>query len=161
MVGRLILAFIFVPLVDLVVLLRIGRELGFWPTLAVVILTGVVGATLARWQGLQTLTGIQASLSAGNIPTTQLADGALILLAAALLLTPGFLTDLAGLLLLIPPARAVFRRLLGRHFKARVEMFHVQGVDLESPFEDRDEVGFGGGPRRPMKYVKNEAAGRD
>lgn len=125
MLGWFFILFIGLPLADLVLLLRIGGVLGFWPTVGVVILTGFVGATLARWQGLRTLARIQGELASGRMPGDELADGALILLAAALLVTPGFLTDLLGVFLLIPLTRRLFRGALRRYFTRRMVVGHV------------------------------------
>ena len=158
MLGRLVLIFIAVPLLDLVVLLRIGQVLSFWPTVCLVILTGIVGATLAKHQGLRTVAEINSELSAGRMPTSQLADGALILLAGAVLITPGFLTDLFGLLLLFAPFRRLFKKALTRYFKSRIVMTAGPGPALD-PLNEPQDAGPESGPR-PMKYVENEAAKR-
>lgn len=132
--------------------------LGFWPTVGVVILTGFVGATLARWQGLRTLARIQGELASGRMPGDELADGALILLAAALLVTPGFLTDLLGAFLLIPPTRRLFRGALRRYFTRRMVVGNVTIHTIRSSEEgtvaqtwktgvDRPEAASPGTPR--------------
>jgi UPF0716 protein FxsA len=135
MLGWLAILFIALPLADLVLLLRVGGLLGFWPTCGLVVLTGIVGAWLARRQGVRTLGRVRSELAAGRMPGEDLADGALILLAAALLVTPGFLTDLLGILLLVPPARRVIRGILGRHFQRRMVVTYVdvRGVSQASP----------------------------
>ncbi|MBN2559306.1 MAG: FxsA family protein [Phycisphaerae bacterium] len=158
MFGRLLLVFIAVPLVDLVILLRIGQFLRFWPTVGLVILTGVLGAALAKHQGLRTLARINAELSAGRMPTSQLADGLLILLAGAVLITPGFLTDLFGLLLLLGPFRRIFKRALARYFKTHIVVADASARPGAAPGEfdvpaDVDPAA----EQRPMKYVENEA----
>jgi UPF0716 protein FxsA len=154
-----VLIFILVPLIDLVLLLRVGQMLGFWPTLWLVILMGMLGAALARRQGLQTLARINAELAAGQVPTTPLADGALILLAAALLITPGFLTDVFGLALLIPPVRRLVRSGLTRWFQRRIA---VTGFPTPSDWIEGETLH--GDPKtdeppgpRPVKHVENEA----
>jgi UPF0716 protein FxsA len=149
MFGTLLLLFVMIPLVDLILLLQIGQVLHFWPTLALVILTGVVGAALARRQGMQTLARIQDELSNGRMPGRQLADGALIILAGALLLTPGFLTDLAGIALLIPPIRSLCRVGLSRWFSRRIKVETIIGP-----------TGANGSPfsgSRPVRHVENAA----
>ncbi|MFH1419683.1 MAG: FxsA family protein [Planctomycetota bacterium] len=160
MLGRLLLVFILVPLLDLVLLLRIGHVLTFWPTLALVVVTGIVGATLARRQGLRTLARIQSELESGRLPTGELADGVLILLAGAVLVTPGFLTDLFGLALLVRPLRHVFRRVLTRHFKSRLVVNGFPGdayrTEDNLTDSDDDDVPHAGS----MKYVENEAQRR-
>jgi UPF0716 protein FxsA len=159
MLGRLVLIFILVPLVDLILLLRVGQMLGFWATLWIVILMGMLGAALARHQGLQTLARINAALAVGQIPTAPLADGALILLAAALLITPGFLTDVSGLALLIPPVRRLLRSGLTRWFQRRVVVTGFcdpAGSTSDDTRSDEPHIDFPAGPR-PTKYVENEA----
>ena len=108
----LALLFITVPLVEIALLIRVGEAVGLGPTLAIVIGTGLLGAWLARLEGLRTARAIQAELEAGRLPAARLTDAALILAAGLLLLTPGILTDLAGFALLAPPVRAVVRRSL-------------------------------------------------
>ncbi|MEK7729192.1 MAG: FxsA family protein [candidate division KSB1 bacterium] len=106
---KLFLLFIGVPLLELAILVQLGQVFGFWSTLAIIILTGIAGAALARWQGLRVLLRMQAELAAGKIPAAELLEGLLILIAGVMLLTPGFLTDLCGLLLLLPPVRYFVR----------------------------------------------------
>jgi len=125
LLGWLFILFIGLPLADLALLFRIGGELGFWPTVGVVLLTGFAGAALARWQGVRTLTRIQGELAGGRMPGDELADGAVILMAAALLVTPGFLTDLLGIFLLIPLTRRMFRGALRRYFTRRMVVGNV------------------------------------
>jgi len=141
MLGRLIIIFITVPLLDLLLLLRVGQAINFWPTVSIVILTGILGAALAKRQGLKTLAAINTELAAGRMPAAELADGVLILLAGAVLITPGFLTDLFGFALLFPPMRRFIQRRLTRYFQSRTTI--TMADDFQTP--------------RPMKYVKNES----
>ncbi len=115
--GFLILLFIALPVLELVLLLRIGSWIGALPTILLVIATGVIGASLARSQGLAVLTRIQHDLAGGRPPVAQLVDGFLIFAAGVLLLTPGVITDAFGILLLLPPARALLRRLLSKRMQ--------------------------------------------
>ena len=108
------------PLLELALLIRIGRAIHVGPTIALVILTGVVGAALARHQGLRALARIQEHLARGSMPAAELVDGLMILIAAAVLITPGVITDCFGFVLLIPPARAWVRKAVSRHFKKRL-----------------------------------------
>jgi len=108
------LAFICLPFAELYVLLKVGRSLGAGPTLGLVVLTGVAGAGLARMQGLRVLRRVQEAFAAGRLPAGELLDGVLVLIAALLLITPGFLTDAAGLLLLVPWTRQLARALAAR-----------------------------------------------
>lgn len=120
MFVRLLLLFTLVPLIELYVLLRIGSRLGVAPTILLVVVTGVVGARLARREGVRTLRQIQAQLQRGVVPTEGLVDGALILAAGLLLVTPGVLTDAVGFGLLFPLTRAALRRYVRRRLEAAV-----------------------------------------
>ena len=110
MVPVLALAFILVPIAELAVIVAAGRSIGFLPTFALLLGLSLLGAWLARREGLSAWRRLQLALAEGRMPTVEVADGAMILLAGALLLTPGFLTDVVGVLLLLPPIRAVLRR---------------------------------------------------
>lgn len=114
MLARLLLLFIVVPLIELALLVRLGTLIGFWPTIAIVVATGAIGAALARRQGLKVWTGIRDELRQGRMPMRGLVDGLLVLVGGVLLLTPGVLTDLTGIALLLPWTRAFARRLLRR-----------------------------------------------
>lgn len=114
---KLLFLFIVVPFVEVVILIKLGREIGFWPTVAIQVATGFAGASLARLQGLQVWQKIQKSLAEGMMPAEELVDGLLILAAGLVLLTPGLLTDALGILLLIPWTRAWFKRYLRKKFE--------------------------------------------
>ena len=116
----LLFAFTVLPIVELTLLIKVGQQIGAASTIAVVFLTGVAGAGLARLEGLRTLRKIQEQLATGNMPGDELTDGMLILFAGAVLLTPGFVTDAFGLLILFPVTRAIFKRRLKRWFESRV-----------------------------------------
>ena len=120
MLGRLVLLFTIVPLVELFILIKICGHIGGFNTILLVIMTAVLGALLARLQGLHTLQQIQLSLSKGQIPAEELIDGVLILAGGILLLTPGVLTDLFALVLLFPYTRTHFKRWLRRRFDRMV-----------------------------------------
>lgn len=108
----LLLAFILVPLAELYVISRVAHLVGLPLTLGVLLVVSVVGATVVKREGLRTWRTLQAALRSGRMPPRALSDAALVLIGGVLLLTPGFLTDAAGLLLVLPPTRAVARRLL-------------------------------------------------
>jgi UPF0716 protein FxsA len=112
--GKLALLFIAVPLIELVILVKLGGMLGLLPTIALVVVTGLAGASLARSQGLRVLFQIREEMAAGRMPVDRMLDGLLILIAGVLLLTPGLLTDVAGLAMLVPGPRGVVKRFLGR-----------------------------------------------
>jgi UPF0716 protein FxsA len=117
MLIRLFLAFTLIPVLELYILIEVGSYLGALSTVMIVIVTGFVGAYLARLQGFQTMNRVRDSLNRGEMPTEGLVDALLILLAGIVLLTPGFLTDMAGLLLLIPRMRNLFKGWLMRKFE--------------------------------------------
>ena len=110
MFPLLALLFLLVPIVELAVIIAVGQQIGAAPTIALLILVGVLGAWLSRREGVNVWRRFQAALDQGRTPTTEIADGAMILLAGALLLTPGFLSDVLAVLLLIAPIRALARR---------------------------------------------------
>jgi len=120
MLLRLVLFFTLVPLVELVLLLILADEIGWQYALGIVLGTGVLGALLARWQGVRCWQRVHQELAAGRLPGDPLLDGLMILLAGVLLVTPGVLTDVVGFALLVPPARAVLRRRLKERFRARM-----------------------------------------
>lgn len=102
-----------VPIVEIAVFIKIGGWLGLWPTVAVVILTAMLGTALLRLQGFAVLLKVRESLAAGRFPVDEVFDGLCLLVASALLLTPGFVTDAIGFLLFVPPVRAAVRRAVG------------------------------------------------
>lgn len=120
MLLRLVLVLTIVPVVELMLLLELAERFSWRITLALVVLTGVLGAYLARRQGLKTAARIQAELEAGTVPAGALLDGALILAAGLVLVTPGILTDLVGFALLIPPVRRSIGRRIGEALKNRM-----------------------------------------
>ena len=120
MLFKLFLAFTIIPAVELYLLIEIGSQLGALPTLGIVLGTGFLGAYLARLEGLNTLLRVREAALEGRSPTDDLLDGALIVAAGLVLITPGFLTDLTGFLLLFPltryPIREWLKSRLRRHF---------------------------------------------
>jgi UPF0716 protein FxsA len=109
----LILLFIAIPIAELAVIIQVGQWIGVLPTIALLILDSILGAALLRAQGRLAWSRFNLALAEGRVPAREVFDGAAVLFGGALLLTPGFITDVFGLLLLIPPTRAVIRRLLG------------------------------------------------
>jgi UPF0716 protein FxsA len=101
----LLLLFLLVPLVEIYLLIKIGGVIGAFPTVVLVVLTAVIGAALARHQGLATLRRLQTTMARGEAPAIEMFEGVLLLVGALLLLTPGFLTDMLGFACLIPPTR--------------------------------------------------------
>jgi len=127
----LMLAFIAVPLVELAILIKIGQYLGVMGTLGVVVLTGLLGSVLAASQGSRALRQIREDMMAGRMPAQSILDGALVLAAGLLLLTPGLLTDSVGFFLLLPPGRRLLRRLLTRRLRSKVQNYVYYREDDE------------------------------
>ena len=113
---KLILLFTLVPLAELYILLEVAENTSAGFTFALVLGTGIVGATLARWQGFSWRRRLHEDLTAGRLPADSLLDGLLIFIAGALLITPGILTDVVGFSLLVPPLRALVKGAIKRRF---------------------------------------------
>ncbi|MBX2832350.1 MAG: FxsA family protein [Rhodospirillales bacterium] len=126
--------FVAMPIIEIAVFIQAGELIGLWPTIGVVILTAILGTSLMRAQGLQTLAKAQSQMDQGEMPIGPMFDGICILIAGVLLLTPGFVTDTFGFLLLIPP----LRQLVG----AKVIMKLVQSGNIRTNFST---AGFGTG----------------
>ena len=117
----LLAAFILVPLIEIAVFIKVGGWIGLWPTLALIVLTAVLGTWQLRAQGIATLARARSQMERGVMPARELFDGLCLLVAGALLLTPGFVTDAMGGLLFVPPLRDFLRRTIGRHLQAAAE----------------------------------------
>ena len=135
MAVLLLAAFIGVPLVEIAVFIQVGGWIGLGWTLALVVLTAVLGAWQLRAQGLATLLRARDQIDRGALPARELFDGACLLVAGALLLTPGFVTDATGFLLFLPPVRDMLRELLARYGRTSMET---------RSFVDGEKVGPGG-----------------
>jgi UPF0716 protein FxsA len=119
MVAILVALFIVVPLVEIAVIIQVGHWLGVLDTIALLLLVSIVGAWLVKRQGIGVLRRIRAELDAGRVPGAALVEGAVVLVAGVLLLTPGFVTDAFGLVLLVPPVRRLVVGRSRRRFSAR------------------------------------------
>jgi len=117
---RLLLLFTLVPLIELALLIEIGQKIGLWNTIAIVVLTGFIGAALARSEGFGIISRIQSELASGQLPGDSLIDGALVLAGALLLLTPGLITDAFGFALLLPFSRAFIKIYLKKYFNQKI-----------------------------------------
>lgn len=134
--GWLALAFLVVPFVELFLLIQVGQVVGVWWTILLVLAISILGSWLVKREGWAAWRRITTRVQGGEVPGDELVDGALILFAGALLLTPGFFTDVAGLLLLLPPSRAVVRRVVLKRLAARATLV-------------RPRPGWSGGPGGP------------
>ncbi|CAM3389709.1 FxsA family protein [Thalassospira profundimaris] len=131
--------FVAMPIIEIAVFIQAGELIGLWPTIGVVVLTAIIGTSLMRAQGLQTLAKAQSQMDQGEMPIGALFDGICILIAGVLLLTPGFVTDTFGFLLLVPP----LRQLIG----AKVIMKLVQSGNIRTNFRGATySSGTQGGP---------------
>src|SRR3954470_1120791 len=143
----LIVVFIVVPLAELYVIIQVGQAIGALPTIAILLLDSVLGSMLLRSQGRAVWRRFNEALATGRMPHREVQDGVLVIFGGAFLITPGFLTDVIGLLLLLPPTRSVIRRLGMRRLRHRMELrvsaagpgtasdFDVEGsaTEYESP----------------------------
>jgi UPF0716 protein FxsA len=118
MVGLLALLFLVVPIAELYVIVQVAHGIGVPETILLLIAISFVGAWLTRVAGLGVIRRLQRTVSEGRVPSAELVDGALVLLAGALMITPGFLSDCLAILLLLPPSRAVVRHALLRRIRA-------------------------------------------
>lgn len=116
MLPLLVLLFVLVPIAELAIIIQVGQAIGIWWTIAILVADSVLGSLLMRSQGRATWRRFNEALQTGRVPAAEVLDGGLVIFGGACLLTPGFLTDIFGLLLLLPPTRAVLRRLLVRRF---------------------------------------------
>jgi UPF0716 protein FxsA len=143
----LILLFIVVPIAELAILIQVGQAIGVWWTIALLVADAILGSLLARSQGRATWRRFNLAIQSGRPPAREVLDGVLVISGGALLLTPGFISDILGLFLLLPPTRAVVRAILVRRFASRMvasmsgprpsprgrQSYDVEGTATESP----------------------------
>jgi UPF0716 protein FxsA len=150
LLGRVALLFVVVPILELALLIQIGHVVGLWPTLALVLGTGILGATLARLEGIRVFFQFQQELAAGRVPGQAMLDGISVLLGAAFLLTPGILTDLTGLALLFPPSRRWIQRRVRKRLEKRIAEGSLRIVTMHP-------AGFGGWGAPPARGTGPDA----
>jgi UPF0716 protein FxsA len=141
MLPLLVILFIVVPIAELYVIIQVGEAIGALPTIALLIADSVLGSLLMRTQGRSAWRRFNMALAEGRIPHREVLDGALVIFGGALLLTPGFLTDILGAILLLPPTRALVRGVVARRILPRVVMSSFGGIG--------GAPGDGGARRRP------------
>jgi UPF0716 protein FxsA len=131
----LLAVFIGLPLLEVAVFIQVGGAIGIWPTIAATIVTALAGSLLLRAQGLAALTRARAQMDQGQLPAREMFEGLCLVLAGALLLVPGFVTDALGLLLFFPPFRELLRLLIARHIAAKAARgearVFVDGVEID------------------------------
>jgi UPF0716 protein FxsA len=152
-VFLLIALFIVVPLLELYVIIKIGGAIGVLPTIALLLLDSILGTLLLRSQGRAVWARFNAALSERRVPAREVFDGAMVILGGALLLTPGFITDVVGLMLLIPPTRDLVRRMTSaiakRRTAARVAFWGFGQYDQRRGTAGRPANGTQDGPYGP------------
>lgn len=128
--------FLIVPMIEIALFIQVGGIIGLWPTLAIVVLTALIGTALMRSQGARALHEVQRSIAELRDPSQPMAHGAMILFAGALLLTPGFFTDTMGILLLIPPVRNFLLHQIGKRVRVtRVDMGTRRAEPHRPPYD--------------------------
>jgi UPF0716 protein FxsA len=120
MLLPLVLLFIVVPIAELAVVIQVGQAIGVWWTVGLLVADSILGSVLMRAQGRTTWRRFNEAIAAGKVPAREVLDGSLVIFGGLLLLTPGFITDFLGLLLLIPPTRALVRAVLARRLTHRM-----------------------------------------
>jgi UPF0716 protein FxsA len=138
MFARLLLLFIGVPVIELLLFMFLGSKIGIAPTLLIIIITGALGAYLTKSQGLKALNKYREATSQGHLPHEAVLEGLMILVAGAVLLTPGFLTDAIGFSLLVPSIRAAVRGVLAAYLKGKVT---IVGQNMGAPAASRGPQG--------------------
>jgi UPF0716 protein FxsA len=138
----LVLLFIVVPLVELYVIIQVGQAIGVLPTLALLLADALLGSLLLRHQGRGAWRRFNEALAERRFPAREVADGLMIAIGGTLLLTPGFITDIFGLILLIPPTRAIVRRLSRAYFLRRFVVIGMSTPQTPSEETPRREYDF-------------------
>jgi UPF0716 protein FxsA len=128
MLPLLVVIFVAVPIIELFVILQVGQAIGVLPTIALLVVDSVLGSILMRTQGRAAWARFNAALAERRVPAREVVDGVLIVFGGALLLTPGFVTDLLGLSLLLPPTRALLRGVIARRVLPRMMVTTVGGA---------------------------------
>ena len=131
--GLLLAAFILVPLVEIYVIIQIGQVIGAWWTILLLIADSILGSWLVKREGARAWRALRSALDEGRMPATELADGMLILVGGTLMLTPGFVTDAFGILVILPFTRPIFRRALAAVVARRIMVLDVNRPGPQSP----------------------------
>jgi UPF0716 protein FxsA len=134
MFTKLLLLFILVPVSELAIFIVLGDKIGLAPTLGIIVLTAILGAYLTKSQGIKALNKYQQALAQGKLPHDEVMDGLMILIAGAVLLTPGFLTDAIGFSLLIPPLRRVIKAIVKDRLRERANVVSQNVNAATQPF---------------------------
>jgi len=156
----LLLLFILVPIIEIGLFIQVGGFLGLWPTIALVLITAFAGASLVRSQGIATLMSVQGKLQQGELPAQQILEGVMLAVAGVLLLTPGFMTDTLGMLVLLPAPRAKIAKELMKRVKVNTMSsgsgFNARGGNAQGGF---GQSPFGQDPFQSSNDDKNTFEG--
>lgn len=166
MLGRLFLLFTLVPLVEIYLLMTLGGLMGPGPTIALVAITGFLGAGLARREGRKAIASYQAALAKGELPEDGIVSGLLILAGGVMLITPGILTDAFGLAMMVPPIRRGVAKLVKARLQKRIEGGELQVMQIGMGGFGRGNMGgggdgAGGGPVVDAEIIDVEARESD
>ena len=154
---RLLALFILLPAVELALLIQVDKLIGFWPTIGLILATGFIGGLLARREGLSVWRRLNQRLGEGGLPGKELLDGVIILLAGALLITPGVLTDVFGFLGLLPPTRALIRKIVQK----RIERAVKGGTISMTGFQTGGSWRYTSTPPRPQESTQWQGTPHD
>ncbi len=144
----LFLLFIIVPIIEITVLMQVGEILGVWPTIAIVVVSAWLGAKYVKQQGLATLQSVQTKMSQGEMPSEEIVAGLMLLIAGVLLVTPGFVTDIFGLSLLIPSVRLAIAIYIQKHIQ-------LNQFSANSSFQQGSQEGFQQGNVYNNEYTQS------
>ncbi len=161
----LFVAFLVVPLIEIYVIIQVGQVIGAWWTILLLILDSLFGAWLIKREGGRAWTALNSSFESGRMPAKELADGALILIGGTLMLTPGFVTDAIGILMILPFTRPFFRRLLSGFAAARITTVvagaQVNGMRVNGMGADSGQANNRPGPGSDGSVVQGEVLNED
>jgi len=157
LVTILFIVFLAVPILEIAAFIQVGSLIGLWPTLGLCVATAIAGATLVRYQGFRTLQALRDNLDSGKLPLEPVIHAGFLLIAGLCLLTPGFVTDTIGFILLIPPARLAVARALWRFIKQHGDVTVVSGTTFQPGRASREH-----GPTIDLEAeeVSDERSGR-
>jgi UPF0716 family protein affecting phage T7 exclusion len=153
----LLVAFLAVPIVEIYVIRQVGHVIGAWPTVALLLAESVLGAWIVRREGRRAWRALTATFQQGRMPDRELADAALVLVGGVLLLTPGFVTDAAGFLFVLPFTRPLVRRLLSAYVARRVRVSQSRAA---AAFQGLNDLSGAGGRTGPRAGAPRGANGR-
>ena len=158
MFQLLFVLFIIIPIIEITVIMQVGALLGVWPTIAIVILSAWLGAKYVRQQGLATLQSVQTKMAQGEMPSGEIVTGLMLLVAGVLLVTPGFVTDIFGLLLLVPSVRTGIANQVQKHIKvnkfAAGASFHQESTGNVYQHENTTEPFVS--PNKPISHHQGD-----